>query len=72
MMRDDDQVVEYDGVVLLIAEPKFASDIDNVSLDAYETSDGHRLVICEEIIDESSRTVTVNWVPLPQPLYRHN
>ena len=65
MMRPDDQVVEYDGVVLLIAEPRFASDIDNVSLDAYETSEGHRLVISEEIVYPSSRTVIVNWVPLP-------
>lgn len=68
MMRPDDQVVEYDGVVLLIAEPRFASDNDNVSLDAYETSHEHRLVISEEIVNQSSRTVTVNWVPLPQPL----
>ena len=66
MMRQDDQVVENDGVVLLIAEPRFASDIDNVSLDAYETSEGHRLVISEEIVNQSSRTVTVNFVPLPQ------
>jgi hypothetical protein len=66
MKRDGDQVVESDGEVLLIAGPRFASDIDNVSLDAYETSDGHRLVICEEIVNQSSRTVTVNWVPLPQ------
>jgi len=69
IMRPDDQVVEYDGTVLLIAEPRFASELDNISLDAYETSDGHRLVISEEIVNQSSRTVTVNWIPLPQPAY---
>jgi len=69
MMRPDDQVVEYDGTVLLIAEPRFASELDNISLDAYETSDGHRLVISEEIINQSSRTVIVNWIPLTQPTY---
>jgi len=65
VMRPDDQVVEYDGRVLLVAEPRFASDIDNISLDAYETSEGHRLVISEEVVNQSSRTVTVNWIPLP-------
>ena len=64
MMRPDDQVVEYEGVVLLVADSRFASDVDNISLDAYETLDGHRLVISEEIVNPSSRTVTVNWVPL--------
>lgn len=64
MMRPDDQVVEYEGVVLLVADSRFASNVDNVSLDAYETSDGHRLVISEEVVNPSSRTVTVNWVPL--------
>ena len=72
MMRPDDQVVEYDGMVLLIAEPRFASALDNVSLDAYETSEGHRLVISEEIVNQSSRTVIVNWVPLPQNPCRQN
>ncbi len=65
-MSPDDQVVEYDGAVILIAEPRFASDNDNISLDAYATSDGHRLVISEEIIEQSSRSVTVNWITLPQ------
>jgi len=64
-MSPDDQVVEYDGAVLLIAEPRFASDRDNISLDAYATSDGHRLVISEEIVEQSSRSVTVNWITLP-------
>jgi hypothetical protein len=62
----DDQVVEYDGTVILIAEPRFASDCDNVSLDVYDTSEGHRFVISEEIIGKSSRSVTVNWVNLPR------
>ena len=65
-MSPEDQVVEYDGAVILIAEPRFASDRDNISMDAYDTSDGHRLVITEEIISQSSRSVTVNWVSLPQ------
>ncbi len=65
-MCPDDQVVECDGVVILIAEPRFASDCDNISLDAYATQNGHRLVISEEIISQSSRSVTVNWVSLPQ------
>ncbi len=65
-MSPDDQVVEYDGAVLLIAEHRFASADDNISLDAYATSEGHRLVISEEIINQSSRSVTVNWVNLPQ------
>lgn len=72
IMRPDDQVVEQDGIVLLIAEPRFASALDNVSLDAYATSDGHRLVISEEIINQSSRTVVVNWIALPQLPCRRN
>ena len=63
-MKPDDQIVEYEGIILLVADSRFASDVDNISLDAYETSDGHRLVISEEIVNPSSRTVTVNWVPL--------
>ena len=65
-MGPDDQVVEYDGAVILITEPRFASDCDNISLDVYDTSEGHRFVISEEIISQSSRSVTVNWVNLPQ------
>ncbi len=64
-MRPDDQAVEYEGIVLLIAEPRFASDLDNISLDAYTTSEGNRLVICEEIVSQSSRSVTVNWIDWP-------
>lgn len=66
MMRPDDQVVEYNGVVLLIAEPRFTSASDNITLDAYTNSDERRLVISEEIINQSSRTVIVNWINLAQ------
>lgn len=72
MMRPDDQVVEYHGVVLLIAEPRFTSPSDNVTLDAYTSSDARRLVISEEIVNQSSRTVVVNWVNLPPVPCRRN
>jgi Fe-S cluster assembly iron-binding protein IscA len=72
MMRPDDQVVEYNGVVLLIAGPRFASAFDNITLDAYTTYNERRLVISEEIINQSSRTVVVNWINLPQVPCRRN
>jgi hypothetical protein len=71
-MRPDDQVVECDGKVLLVAEPQIAATPRSISLDAYTVSNALRIVISEEIINHVSSTVTVNWIPCPQLAYHPN
>jgi hypothetical protein len=63
--KPDDQVVEYEGKVLLVIEPGLASDDRNISLDAYTASDMHRVVISEEVMDRANTSVTVNWMSFP-------
>lgn len=72
IMKPDDQVVKYEGKVLLIAEPGLTSNLKIISLDAYKTFDGPRLVITEEVVNQSSKTVTVNWISLPQSSRRQS
>ncbi len=44
----DDQVVEYDGIRLLIVEHGLATNLKRVTLDANDTPEGAELVICEK------------------------
>jgi len=71
-MKPDDQVVEYKGKVLLVAEPGLVSNPRSISLDAYTASNALRMVISEEVVHQLSTTVTVNWIPFPQSSYHHN
>ena len=71
-MKPDDQVVEYEGKVLLVAEPGLASDPRSISLDAYKSYNALRIVISEEVVNHLSSTVTVNWIPFPQSSYHQN
>ncbi len=70
--KPQDQVVEYEGKVLLIVDPGITSDIKNISMDAYITPDAHRIVISEEVINKVSKTVTVNWLPWPPAAHPQN
>jgi len=63
-MNPEDQKVEHDGKVLVVAGPGLTSDYKNISIDSYKTSEGSRLVISEEDKNMTSSTITVNWVPL--------
>lgn len=71
-MKPDDEIVEYEGKILLIIEPGLLSSQRNISLDAYTTADVHRIVISEEDINEWSSSVTVNWITFPQSVYSPN
>ena len=42
----DDQVVEYDGIRLLIVEHGLATNLKRVTLDVNDTPEGAELVIC--------------------------
>ena len=63
--KPNDQVVEYEGKVLLVIEPGLTSEDRNISLDAYTASDVHRVVISEEVTDTLNTSVTVNWMTIP-------
>jgi hypothetical protein len=71
-MRPDDEVVEFEGKILLVIERSLATGPRNISLDAYTTSDVHRIVISEEDIHQLSSSVTVNWITFPQSNYNPN
>ena len=71
-MKSDDQVVEYEGKVLLVADPGIASNPRSISLDAYTSYNMVRIVISEEVVHQLSTTVTVNWIPFPQSSYHQN
>ena len=43
-----DQVVEYEGIKLLIVEPGLAANLKRVTLDVNDTPEGAELVICEK------------------------
>ncbi len=42
----DDQIVEYDGIRLLIVEHGLATNLKRVTLDVNDTPEGAELVIC--------------------------
>jgi Fe-S cluster assembly iron-binding protein IscA len=44
----DDQVVEYEGIKLLIVEHGLATNLKRVTLDVNDTPEGAELVICEK------------------------
>ena len=71
-IRPDDEIVEYEGRILLIADPCLNTSIRGISLDAYITPDAPRLIISEEVVNKSSTIVTINWIPFPQPCYHPN
>jgi Fe-S cluster assembly iron-binding protein IscA len=60
----DDQVVEYEGMKLLVVEPGLVSNPKQITLDVDATPDGVELVIIEEVVKPSSVTGTINLVPL--------
>jgi hypothetical protein len=70
--RPDDEVVEFEGKILLVIEPALSSGPKNISLDAYTSADVHRVVISEEDINQLSSSVTVNWISFPKMSYRKN
>jgi hypothetical protein len=71
-MKPDDEIVEYEGKILLVIEPGLLSNQRNISLDAYTAANVHRIVISEEDVNEWSSSVTVNWITSPQTVYSPN
>ena len=71
-MKPDDEVVEYEGKVLLVAAPGLTSGRKRISLDAYTAANMHRVVISEEDVKNLSSTVTVNWISVPEPVCAHS
>lgn len=61
----DDESLELNAQVTLMFEADLVADGRDVSLDAYETPDGPRLVVSREEMLQSHHTVTVNWIQLP-------
>jgi len=43
-----DQVVEYEGIKVLIVEPALATNLKGITLDVDDTPNGAELVICEK------------------------
>jgi len=70
--KPDDEVVEFEGRILLVIEQKLISGQRNISLDAYTAADVHRIVISEEDVNQLSSSVTVNWITCPQSVYNPN
>jgi len=68
----DDHVIEYDGVKLLLIEPRLATNLRDITLDVDDTPHGPELVISEEIVKQSVISGTENWVPLPPASYNKN
>jgi len=66
----DDHVIEYDGVKLLLIEPRLATNLRDITLDVDDTPHGPELVISEEIVKQSVISGTENWVPLPSNYIR--
>ena len=71
-MKPDDEVVEFEGKIILVVERSLASGPRNISLDAYTAADVHRIVVSEEDIHQISSSVTVNWITFPQSTYNTN
>jgi hypothetical protein len=65
-MRPHDEVVEFEGKILLVVERGLVSGQKNISLDAYTAADMQRIVISEEDVTQLSSSVTVNWMSFPQ------
>ena len=70
--KPDDEVVEFEGRVILVIEQKLISGQRNISLDAYTTSDVHRIVISEEDVYQWHSSVTVNLITCQQSVYNPN
>lgn len=70
--RPDDEVIEYEGKILLVVEPAISSGPKNISLDAYTAADVRRMVISKEDINQLSSSVTVNWISFPKTSCRKN
>lgn len=68
----DDESLEYNGQVILVFEPALVSRFHDVSVDAYDTPDGPRLIISQEELLQSHPSVTVNWIQLPRLNYSNN
>ena len=58
----EDESLEYEGRTLICFEPALVSRFRGVSLDAYDTPEGPRLIISKEEELHSHASVTVNWV----------
>lgn len=71
-VKPDDEVVEFEGKILLVIAPGLLSSQRNISLDAYTAANVHRIVISEEDVNEWSSSVTVNWITFPQTVYSPN
>jgi hypothetical protein len=70
--KPDDEVVEFEGRIILVFEQKLLSGRRNISLDAYTAAENHRIVISEEDVNQLSSSVTVNWINCPQSVYSPN
>lgn len=49
-----DEVVEYNGEVILVFEPDITTSFQLVTLDVDETPDGPELVIIEDVVEKPS------------------
>ena len=58
----EDESLELAPQTLLLVEPAVVSCYVGVSVDAYDTPDGPRLIISRESVEQSHASVTVNWV----------
>jgi len=63
--RADDDLVEDRNGIELCLEHHLASRSSGISIDAYDTPEGQRLIISKEVFRKSHATVTVSWVTLP-------
>ena len=53
----NDQVVDYEGLKLLIVEPSLASNLRHITLDVDDTPDGAELVIVEKAAEPATAAV---------------
>jgi len=63
--RDDDDLVDTGDGLALFMERRLSNSASGISLDAYDTPQGSRLIISRETIRQAHASVTVNWVTLP-------
>lgn len=68
----EDESLECNGQVILVFEPSLVSRFHDVSVDAYDTPDGPRLIISREEVVQSHPSVTVNWIQFPRLPYSPN
>ena len=70
--HDGDESLELTPQMVLLVEPAVMAQYAGVSVDAYDTPDGPRLIISRERVLKAHASVTVNWVRLAGPACSRN